>query len=240
MTPRDTFKDQTFFLSQISKMALRRTMFPLANCLKCEVKQCAKELGLSFLVKKKESTGICFIGNRHFPDFISEYVEDNPGDFIDIDNGQLMGTHRGLHHWTVGQGCKLGGQLKPYFVADKEVATNIIYVAKGTDHFSLLSTELFTTSPHWIDEDQDILKKDSFRAMFRFQHTKPLVSCTVNKTGNGLRIHLDRPLRAVTPGQYAVLYNDNECLGSARISSRKLMHQKEENEIVEMPKKINV
>lgn len=202
-------------------------MFPLANTLKKDVKLLASEIGLDFLVRKKESTGICFIGNRHFPDFISEYVSDNPGEFRDIDTDQVIGSHRGLHHWTVGQGCRLGGHLKPYFVADKDVPSNVIYVASGTDHSALFSSELTTDTPHWIDKEQDIFSKNEFRAEFRFQHTKPLVPCTVVKDpmNGGLAITLDNPLRAITPGQYAVLYNNYECLGSARIISRKLMHE---------------
>lgn len=202
-------------------------MFPLADSLKKDVKALATDIGLDFLVRKKESTGICFIGNRHFPDFISEYVSDKTGQFVDIDTDQVVGSHRGIHHWTVGQGCRLGGHLKPYFVADKDVSTNTIYVASGTDHPALWSSELFTDTPHWIDEDQELLSCNAFRAEFRFQHTKPLVPCSVvrDRTDGGLAITLDQPLRAITPGQYAVLYNNNECLGSARIVSRRLLHK---------------
>lgn len=176
------------------------------------------------MARKKESTGICFIGNRNFPDFISEYVDDKPGDFIDVDSGRVMGSHRGVHHWTVGQGCRLGGQLRPYFVADKDVLTNTIYVASGTDHPALFSTELSTDEPHWIYLDHELVSRGEFRAEFRFQHTKPLVSCTVRKEASesGLVITLDQPLRAITPGQYAVLYHGEECLGSARILTRRL------------------
>lgn len=221
LKPKDTFKDQTFFLSQISRGALNRTMFPLADLLKRDVKKLASHIGLDFLVRKKESTGICFIGNRHFPDFIGEYVVDKPGALVDIDSGREVGQHRGLHHWTVGQGCRLGGHVKPYFVAEKDVRTNTIYVASGTDHPSLYSTELTTDTPHWIDPDGELIKSSAFRVEFRFQHTKPLVPCTVRRRSAGdLSISLDRPLRAITPGQYAVLYHGDECLGSARIISR--------------------
>lgn len=198
-------------------------MFPLADLFKSDIKQVASELGLDFLVRKKESTGICFIGNRNFPDFIAEYVVDKPGALVDIDSGQEVGQHRGLHHWTVGQGCRLGGHLKPYFVAEKDVPTNTIYVASGTDHPSLYSTELTTDTPHWIDPEGKLIKSSEFQAEFRFQHTKPLVPCTVRQSGGALSISLDRPLRAITPGQYAVLYHGDECLGSARIISRELM-----------------
>lgn len=225
LKPKDTFKDQTFFLSQISQEALRRTMFPLAGMVKRDVKKLASEIGLDFLAQKKESTGICFIGKRHFPDFISEYVSDNFGDFVDTDNGEVVGRHRGLHHWTVGQGCRLGGHPMPYFVAEKEVKTNRIYVASGTNHPALYSTELMTDCPHWIAGQADIQDVEEFQADFRFQHTKPLVPCRVAARGSdgGLCIRLERPLRAVTPGQYAVLYVNDECLGSARIVSRRLM-----------------
>lgn len=225
---KDSFKDQTFFLSQISQQALNKTMFPLAEKLKKEVKSIASDIGLDFLARKRESTGICFIGNRHFPDFISEYVDDRLGNFVDLDSGKTIGTHRGLHHWTVGQGCRLGGHLKPYFVADKEVASNTIFVASGTDHPALFSTELLTGVPHWIDGDQELVGLPEFRSEFRFQHTKPLVPCTVKRSSGGLAITLDSPLRAITPGQYAVLYHKEECLGSARILSRRLLNEEGE------------
>lgn len=203
-------------------------MFPLAGELKVDVKRLASQLGLDFLARKKESTGICFIGNRHFPDFISEYVADRPGPFVDIDTGHVIGQHRGLHHWTVGQGCRLGGQLKAYFVAEKDLKANTIFVASGTDHPSLFSSQITTETPHWIDrEPGDLLTKGSVRAEFRFQHTKPLVNCVVrnNVDQSGLLITLEKPLRAITPGQYAVLYQGDECLGSARIISRELKHK---------------
>lgn len=198
-------------------------MFPLANMFKGDVKNLASSIGLDFLARKRESTGICFIGNRNFPEFISEYLPDKPGAFVDIDTQQIMSEHKGMHHWTVGQGCRFGGQLKPFFVADKDVATNTIFVASGTDHPSLFSAHLTTDIPHWIDESNPMLKRREFRAEFRFQHTKPLVPCSVSKFDNGsLCITLDHPLRAITPGQYAVLYFEDECLGSARILTRKL------------------
>lgn len=200
-------------------------MFPLADLQKTQVKRIAADLGLDFLVRKKESTGICFIGNRHFPDFISEYVPDKPGDFVDLDSNQVIGSHRGLHHWTVGQGCRLGGHPKPYFVAEKDISTNVIFVASGTDHPALYSSELHTDPPHWIDSKSDFILEKEFRAEFRFQHTKPLVGCSVRRSSTGLNIILDKPLRAVTPGQYAVLYRAEECLGSARILNRELSNQ---------------
>lgn len=224
LKPSDSFKDQTLFLSQISQAALRKTMLPLGNKKKAEVKQIAKEIGLDFLLKKKESTGICFIGTRNFQDFISDYIDDKEGDFVDIDTGKVVGKHRGIHKWTVGQGCKIGGVKKPYFIAEKYRETNIILIAEGTEHPSLFSDELVTSSIHLVDPKNEELLNEEVACQFRFQHTKNLVNCVVTKVGANLRVKLEKPLRALTPGQYSVFYRGNECLGSARIVERRIMY----------------
>ncbi|XP_023708263.1 mitochondrial tRNA-specific 2-thiouridylase 1 isoform X2 [Cryptotermes secundus] len=219
LKPADLFKDQTFFLSQVSQMPLQKTMFPLGNVTKSQVKRIASESGMEYIVKKKESTGICFIGSRNFKKFISEYLVDKPGYFRDIDNGLIVGNHAGMHHWTVGQRCRIGGQLKPYFVARKEPKSSDIFVASGTNHPSLFTQFFLTARPHWIHSPpQPLLQEGIFECEFRFQHTKPLVKCMLLViTDNQILITLTRPLRAITPGQYAVFYKDKECLGSARI-----------------------
>ncbi|XP_023308115.2 mitochondrial tRNA-specific 2-thiouridylase 1 isoform X1 [Lucilia cuprina] len=221
LIPRDKFKDQTFFLSGIERNTLKKTMFPLSDLLKSEVKQIAKDIGLERLTKKKESTGICFVGNRDFKEFIKEYITSKPGHFVDIDTNQVVGQHEGIHQWTVGQRCRLASYLKPYFVAQKDVATNTIYVASGHDHPALLSDKIFANHINWLCHDPFEHPDNVLECRFRFQHTKPLVNCRIYRksmeNSNELIILLDKPLRAVTPGQYAVFYSDKECLGSARI-----------------------
>ncbi|KAM7347752.1 mitochondrial tRNA-specific 2-thiouridylase 1 isoform 1-T1 [Cochliomyia hominivorax] len=223
LIPKDKFKDQTFFLSGIEKNTLKKTAFPLSDLLKTEVKEIAKKCGLERLTQKKESTGICFVGNRDFKEFIKEYITSKPGQFVDIDTKKVVGEHDGVHQWTVGQRCRLASYLKPYFVAEKDVATNTIFVASGHDHPSLFSDKIFVYNINWLCSDPLEHSDSVLDCRFRFQHTKPLVKCCVFRKSienrDELIVLLDKPLRAVTPGQYAVFYSDKACLGSARISS---------------------
>ncbi|XP_020715434.1 mitochondrial tRNA-specific 2-thiouridylase 1 isoform X3 [Ceratitis capitata] len=213
LIPRDTFKDQTFFLSGIQRHTLSRTMFPLGDSLKSDVKLLARKCGLERLAHKKESTGICF---------------------VDIDSGHIVGTHGGIHEWTIGQRCRLASYLRPYFVAKKDVANNTIYVASGHEHPSLYSDIINASAPNWLCNDPLGAGTSELRCRFRFQHTKPLVDCTVKRTkGNtsGVVITLDKPLRALTPGQYAVFYSGSACLGSARIISASAKVAESENKL---------
>ncbi|XP_021927232.1 mitochondrial tRNA-specific 2-thiouridylase 1 isoform X2 [Zootermopsis nevadensis] len=220
LKPVDLFKDQTFFLSQVPQMPLQRTMFPLGNLTKNQVRRIACEHEMYHIVKKKESRGICFIGSRNFRNFISEYLVDKPGNFRDIDNGHIVGKHSGIHQWTIGQRCRIGGQVKPYFVARKDPKSDDILVASGTNHPSLFIQFFFAAESHWIHSvPEPLMLEGIFECEFRFQHTKPLVKCTlVAMADNQVLVKLVRPLRAITLGQYAVFYKGKECLGSARIT----------------------
>nr|XP_033330143.1 mitochondrial tRNA-specific 2-thiouridylase 1 isoform X1 [Megalopta genalis]XP_033330144.1 mitochondrial tRNA-specific 2-thiouridylase 1 isoform X1 [Megalopta genalis]XP_033330145.1 mitochondrial tRNA-specific 2-thiouridylase 1 isoform X1 [Megalopta genalis]XP_033330147.1 mitochondrial tRNA-specific 2-thiouridylase 1 isoform X1 [Megalopta genalis] len=216
----DERKDQTLFLSQIPQVPLRYSMFPLGNYLKSNVKQIAKEIGLELVANKKESMGICFVGKRNFQDFISEYIPDKPGDFIDVETGRVIGKHMGLHHWTIGQRTKIQCGSEAVFVHKKNVATNAIFVVQGTNHSALYSDLIRTEVPHWISEEPEELNGDFniLNCDFRFQHKHPMVPCRVHKIStNELIIKLSQPLRAITEGQFAILYNGEECLGSAPI-----------------------
>lgn len=218
-------------------------MFPLGNLKKEQIKQIAIESGLDRVALKKESTGICFVGKRNFQEFIAEvitikqkiyifnlyfshtfllctkqYVPNKSGDFVNIDTGEIVGKHDGIHYWTIGQRCRIFSADKPYFVLIKNNKTNTIYVAKGTDHPSLFSNILYTEEPYWIDKCPFIDNNNQIvKCKFRFQHTKPLINCTIAQNEHNLLIILNYPLRALTPGQYAVFYQNNECLGAARI-----------------------
>ncbi|CAO1410423.1 unnamed protein product [Diamesa serratosioi] len=218
----DTFKDQTFFLSQVPQSALRHCMFPVGSLNKHQVKKIAEEIGLEKIASRKESIGICFIGDRTFQSFISEYIDVKQGNFVDIDTGKVMGVHNGIHTWTLGQGCKISGTPKPYFVYRKDLTTSTIYVAAGTDHPFLWSDIFYTSDAFWISQSPILASKNYFKCQFRFQHTKPLTNCLIyksNEAGDKLLVMLDKPLRSITPGQYAVFYKDGQCLGSSRITS---------------------
>lgn len=134
---------------------------------------------------------------------------------MDVDSGAVVGTHEGIHQWTVGQRCRLSSFLQPYFVARKDAASNTIYVAAGHDHPALLSTRIHIGDINWLcsKSRQQLVKNGSLRCRFRFQHTKPLVTCHLLP----YEVQLHAPLRAITPGQYAVFFDDDACLGAARI-----------------------
>lgn len=215
----DSDKDQTFFLNQVPQQSLRHCMFPLGNYLKTRVKEIAKEAGLHQLIQKKESMGICFVGKREFQDFISEYISDKPGDYIDLDSGLIIGRHNGIHKLTIGQRCKISGCRNPYYVFSKNQETNSITVVEG-DHPALYSNFLITQDFHWISEEPQELRWNNgiLNCNFRFQHRNPLTPCNVYKISNNqVFIRLSTPLRAITKGQYAVLYHGEECLGGAMI-----------------------
>ncbi|CAK9813051.1 Mitochondrial tRNA-specific 2-thiouridylase 1 [Anthophora plagiata] len=243
----DTVKDQTFFLSQVPQEALRYSMFPIGEHLKTNVKQIAHESKLDLILHKKESMGICFVGKRNFQDFISQYIPNKPGYLIDLDSGQVVGKHKGFHHWTIGQRVKLGSFPAAFYVYKKDIRSNNIIVVcrnnyipinhfietkylrkllltlkvQGTNHPALYTDFIVTNTPHWISSEPS--EFSNFGKLlccdFRFQHRDPLVPCTVHKTlKNQLVIQISQPLRALTDGQFAILYKERECLGSAAIT----------------------
>ncbi|KAK7867819.1 hypothetical protein R5R35_008263 [Gryllus longicercus] len=215
----DTFKDQTFFLSQVKQEPLQRTMFPLGNICKSEVKRIAMDAGLNTFAKKKESTGICFIGTRNFQNFISEYVEERKGNFIDVESGCVIGEHNGVHNWTLGQRCRIAGVKERYYTVKKDSSSQTIYVASGKDHPALFTQSFTASEVHWIHSvPKDLTEYGILLCQFRFQHTKPLLNCCVVALSEStIFVKLELPLKAVTPGQYAVFYKEQECLGSSRI-----------------------
>lgn len=214
----DPRKDQTFFLSQIPQHALRYTMFPLGSMLKKDVKCLADDIGLKSIARKRESMGICFIGKRKFSEFMSDYVISKPGAFVNIDNGIVVGKYDGIHQYTIGQGVSISGQKEKLFAVRKLVDQQTILVAAGTKHPSLLFDLFYTKHPHWIDKSPFEMDNQSVVTVeFRFQHGHKLEKCTMFQCQNGLFIKLEKPIRAICAGQFAVFYRENECLGSAQI-----------------------
>ncbi|KAG9490075.1 mitochondrial tRNA-specific 2-thiouridylase 1 isoform X1 [Eleutherodactylus coqui] len=216
----DHFKDQTFFLSQISQYALRKTLFPLGGLTKDFVKKIAAEAGFHHVLKRKESMGICFIGERNFEKFILEYLEPQPGNFVSIEDGKILGTHKGWFLFTLGQRARIGGLRDAWFVVDKDVATSDVFVAPCTDHPALYRDLLRTDRMHWISEEPpaELVNTKMMECHFRFQHQMALIPCvlTLNQDGT-VWATLVKPIRALTPGQFAVFYKGQECLGSGKI-----------------------
>ncbi|KAJ8245419.1 hypothetical protein GJAV_G00270530 [Gymnothorax javanicus] len=216
----DRFKDQTFFLSQISQRALRQTIFPLAGLTKDFVKKMAAEANFHHVLRKKESMGICFVGERNFEDFILEYLEPQPGKFVSIEDGTIMGEHKGWFTLTLGQRARIGGLRDAWFVVDKDVSTGEVFVAPTTTHPALYRDTLRTDRFHWIAEEPpaQLVRCSMMECLFRFQHQMPLSPCTVTLNADGsVWVTMAQPIRALTPGQFAVLYKGDECLGSGKI-----------------------
>ncbi|KAF8770156.1 Mitochondrial tRNA-specific 2-thiouridylase 1 like protein [Argiope bruennichi] len=154
----DKQKDQTFFLSQIPKSSLEKCIFPVGEMTKDTVKKLAADAGLDRIVKKKESVGICFIGRRNFQEFIDDYIEPQHGNFINVENNQIVGQHKGVHCWTIGQRCALSGQPSAFYVAERNVETQDILVAPGRMHPALFHQTVVTEAPYWINKPSSVLK----------------------------------------------------------------------------------
>ncbi|KAJ7329610.1 hypothetical protein JRQ81_015784 [Phrynocephalus forsythii] len=216
----DHRKDQTFFLSQISQEALRRTIFLLGDLTKDFVKKIAAEHCLHHVLQRKESMGICFIGKRNFRSFLLNYLEPRPGNFVSIEDGQVIGTHEGLFLYTFGQRANLGGLKDAWFVVDKNIASGDVFVAPSTDHPALYRDILRTNRVHWIAEEPpaELIRDKMMECSFRFQNQMALVPCTLTLNQDGtVWVTLAKPLRALMPGQFAVFYKGEECLGSGKI-----------------------
>ena len=171
--------------------------------------------------KKKDSTGICFIGERRFRDFLSDYLPANPGEIQTVE-GQCIGRHQGLMYYTLGQrqGLGIGGvpgaPEAPWFVIQKDLEHNVLIVAQGHDHPLLLSSSLLAEQLHWV---AGAAPAGQFSCLARCRHRQPLQECEVVLQGQGMQLSFRKPQRAVTPGQSVVLYLDGACLGGGIIVS---------------------
>jgi tRNA-specific 2-thiouridylase len=215
---RDRAKDQSYFLHAVERTQLARTLMPLGDMVKSEVRERARRAGLP-VYDKPDSTGICFIGERPFRDFLARFLPDTPGAIETPDRVQL-GTHRGLAFYTLGQreGLSVGGRRgyaqAPWFVAAKDAGRNVLVVVQGHDHPLLSSRELTTGVMRWLTETPTT----PFRAQVKVRYRQADQACRVEVLASGAaRITFDEPQRAVTPGQYAVLYAADQCLGGGVI-----------------------
>ena len=217
----DTNKDQTYFLHAIDKEVLKRTLFPIGSMDKEQVRQIARENSL-ITSDKKDSTGICFIGERPFPDFISNYVSEKIGKIVD-ENGNELGEHKGLQYYTLGQrqGIGIGGQKgnnnEPWYVAGKDMDTNTLIVVQGNDNPLLFSRELITRNLYLLNEDIEQKFNGAAKVRYRQEDQK----CEIEILEGKMQIRFEKPQRAVTPGQSVVIYKNNECLGGGEIESIK-------------------
>lgn len=215
----DHNKDQTYFLHLLGQDALAKTLFPLGSLQKSEVRAIAGQLSLA-TAKKKDSTGICFIGERNFKNFLQSYLPAQPGEMKTVE-GETKGQHDGLMYYTIGQrhGLHIGGSGtgEPWFVIDKDLDNNILYVAQGIEHDLLYSDGLIASELHFTDDRTPPAgKKLSCTAKFRYRQPDQEVDVTIGET-NTCTVRFAKPQRAITPGQSVVFYNGNQCLGGAVI-----------------------
>ncbi len=214
MRAADPSKDQTYFLHALTQEQLAWARFPLAELTKARVREIAADAGFDNF-NRKDSTGICFIGERDFRGFLAHYIEPQPGPIM-TDAGDYLGEHMGLAFYTIGQrrGLDLGGRGGPWYVANKDPERNRLIVVEGHDHPALFSHGLQATPVHWIGLTVRELPR---RCVARNRYRQPDQSCLIEPTRDGVRVCFDRPQRALTPGQYVVFYDREECLGGGVI-----------------------
>ena len=214
----DGNKDQSYFLHAVGHRELEQTLFPLGDMEKPQVRKLAQECGLA-TAKKKDSTGICFIGERRFKDFLQQYLPAQPGEIRSLE-GELLGRHQGLMYHTIGQrqGLGIGGLSNhgeaPWYVVEKDLQNNVLLVAQGNDHPALFKSSLFTGEILWIaGSEPELPLACSAKVRYR-QADQP---CTVRCDAGVYRVDFEQPQRAVTPGQSVVFYQGERCLGGGII-----------------------
>lgn len=215
----DTNKDQSYFLHLLNQKQLASSLFPIGELTKPEVRRIAKENGFANHAKK-DSTGICFIGERKFKNFLSEYLLNKPGEIVDTEN-KILGHHDGLMFYTIGQrqGLKIGGQKNrpesPWYVAAKDIANNRLIVTQNKNHPTLSGNKLLCNKVHWIANTEPDLTHN-FTAKIRYRQNDQV--CKIfNNNDSTYTINFEKPQWAITPGQAVVLYNKDVCLGGGTI-----------------------
>ncbi|MCI6845564.1 MAG: tRNA 2-thiouridine(34) synthase MnmA [Erysipelotrichaceae bacterium] len=211
----DLNKDQSYFLAQVSKKALDKCLFPLGDIDKPRVRELAEELNLS-IAKKKDSTGICFIGERDFRKFLSNYIPMKPGKIIDIDTLEEIGDHNGVYYYTVGQrkGFGVGGNRGPYFCVGKNIEHNLLYLTSIKNEHYLYSDSAYISGINWIND----LPAEASEIGCKFRYRQPDNKVTIKKVSDTeAMLHYPQKIKAVAPGQEAVFYLNDEMLGGGTI-----------------------
>ncbi|MCM2324525.1 MAG: tRNA 2-thiouridine(34) synthase MnmA [Oligoflexia bacterium] len=212
----DPGKDQTYFLHTLDESILSKVLFPIGHIEKPRVRELAREAGLP-THSKKDSTGICFIGERNFRPFLAKYIPGKPGEMRTLD-GEVVGRHTGSAYYTLGQrkGLGLGGEGEPWFVVGKDPARNVLWVARGERHPALYADWLEAAETSWVSKAAP--GSLPFRCRAKIRYRQPDQDCTITRIeGDRLRVEFDQPQRAIAPGQSVVFYNGDVCLGGAVI-----------------------
>jgi tRNA-uridine 2-sulfurtransferase len=245
---KDPNKDQSYFLCQLTQAQLSKSLFPVGELLKPEVRAIAKKIGL-VTAEKKDSQGLCFVGKVHLPDFLQQRLQPKKGNVIEVPAdaaafvshratddleeitlpyslepslGKVIGEHNGAHYYTIGQrkGLNLGGHAKPLFVIGTDTNTNVIYTGMGEDHPGLYRKGLFIPDEdaHWIREDLRLAVGESRAYQARIRYRQKLEACVLHQKETGLYIIFEKPMKSITPGQFAAWYDGEELIGSGVIN----------------------
>ena len=253
LTGKDSNKDQSYFLCQLSQEQLAKTLFSIGELTKPEVRDIATKLDL-VTADKKDSQGLCFIGKVKLPDFLQQQLKPKEGPIVEIppeqaiykqdvpgfnsteeklqyasrkiaysiNDGKIVGKHQGAHYFTKGQrkGLAVGGTVEPLFVIDTDVNENVIYTGQGKSHPGLYKSALFITNKelHWIREDLALKVDETLKVLARIRYRQPLQKAMLHKVESGLYIEFEEPQSAITEGQFAAWYLDDELVGSGVIS----------------------
>ena len=235
----DAGKDQTYFLHALGQQQLAATLFPVGEIEKSRVREMAREAALPTHAKK-DSTGICFIGERDFRQFLTQYIPARPGEMRSPD-GRLIGEHQGVMYYTLGQrnGLGIGGRQnaggEPWYVVGKDVAANVLFVAQGGENEWLHSQQLVAESPTWVAGTPPA---EEFRCTAKTRYRQHDQACVVSVRHDHLEVHFDDPQRAVTPGQSVVFYADEECLGGAVISATDAAYGGLQNQAIRVTQRV--
>ncbi|MBT2686059.1 tRNA 2-thiouridine(34) synthase MnmA [Bacillus sp. ISL-37] len=211
----DENKDQTYFLNQLSQDQIEKVLFPIGNLEKSRVRELAKEANLA-TATKKDSTGICFIGERNFKEFLGNYLPAQPGN-METMNGEVKGKHDGLMYYTIGQrqGLGIGGSGEPWFVVGKDLERNVLLVEQGFHNELLYSDSITAVNVSFVSDKE---KPKTFECTAKFRYRQPDNAVTVELQDDGTaKVLFKEPIRAVTPGQAVVFYDGDECLGGGTI-----------------------
>lgn len=220
----DQNKDQSYFLHSLDQSQLKYTLFPLGKLEKSKVRNLAKAKNFN-VHDKKDSTGICFIGERKFKEFLKNYIPAQAGNIVTTE-GDIIGSHEGVMYYTIGQrqGLGIGGKQnlpeEPWYVVDKNIKNNDLIVAQGHDNQALYHSIVITQEIHWINDNPPV---HTFNLKAKIRYRQPDQTCSIKEISNHAHeVKFKDPQWAITPGQSVVFYQDNICLGGAVIEDRKI------------------
>ncbi|MDD3700028.1 MAG: tRNA 2-thiouridine(34) synthase MnmA [Bacteroidales bacterium] len=220
-TAADPVKDQTYFLARITYAQLSKLMFPVGSLQKAEVRLLAEKMRLPS-AHRPDSQGICFLGKVNYNDFIRQYAGERQGKIIEMETGKILGTHKGYWFHTIGQRKGLGLSGGPWFVVEKNVEENLLFVSNGYDPITQYKDTISLTDMHWLHPE--FKPEEDMPVRFKIRHQPEFNQGVIRSEKEGLRIHSHQPIAGIAPGQFGVLYHATKpyCLGSGVISQQQI------------------